>query len=135
MKKLDKPVIDFKEYRISKINYRVVDSSDEFEEYRDKDKIISLNVALNDEKNSARLIVSTAVIDEKYSRVAEVEITGYFNINPEVDESSIEQYLVQNGTAILFPYMRSLVSFITSLDNENAIIIPTINTTGFAEGK
>ena len=132
---MDKPVIDFKEYRISKINYRVVDSSDEFEEYRDKDKIISLNVALNDEKNSARLIVSTAVIDEKYSRVAEVEITGYFNINPEVDESSIEQYLVQNGTAILFPYMRSLVSFITSLDNENAIIIPTINTTGFAEGK
>lgn len=132
---MDKPVIDFKEYRISKINYRVVDSSDEFQEYKDKDRTISLNVALNDEKNSARLIVGTAVIDEKYSRVAEVEITGYFNINPEVDESSIEKYLVQNGTAILFPYMRSLVSFITSLDNENAIIIPTINTTGFAAGK
>ena len=66
-------------------------------------------------------------------RVADISVIGYFEINPEVEQEEIEQYLVQNGTAILFPYLRTTISFITSLDNEKAIIIPTINTIGLFE--
>lgn len=130
---MEKTVINFKGYRISKIDYRVVDEVQELEKYKEKDKQISLNVGLNDSHDSARLIVNTSVMDEKNQRIAEVELSGYFDIDSEVEEKDIQMYLTQNGTAILFPYLRAIISMITSLDNEEAILLPTINTTGFVE--
>ena len=129
-----KPVIEFRNYKITKINYRSADNISELDPFKENDRKISLSVGLTEEKDNARLIVATTIIDEENLRVAEIEVTGYFDINPEVSEEDIEGYLVQNGTAILFPYMRATVSFITSLDNEKAVILPTINTTNFNDG-
>lgn len=130
---LEKPVIIFKEYRISKIDYSVVDESEQLELYREDDKQITLTIGYNEEKDAARLIVGTTVIDDANLRVGTIEITGYFDINPDTEEDQVEHFLVQNGTAILFPYLRAIVSFVTSLDNDNAIILPTINTTTFSK--
>lgn len=128
-----KPVIEFKKYRIKKIDYRAVDDVEELTDYDEKNGKISLSVGLNESKEKAQLTVSTCVADVENLRVADISIMGYFEINPEVEQDEIEHYLVQNGTAILFPYLRTTISFITSLDNENAIVIPTINTMGLFE--
>ena len=128
-----KPVIEFKKYRIKNIDYRAVDDVEELTNYDEKNGKISLSVGLNESKEKAQLTVSTCVADVENLRVADISIMGYFEINPEVEQEEIEHYLVQNGTAILFPYLRTTISFITSLDNENAIVIPTINTMGLFE--
>ncbi|OAZ15934.1 hypothetical protein V425_11105 [Lactococcus lactis RTB018] len=128
-----KPVIEFQKYRIKNIDYRVVDNIDELKTYDEKNGKISLAIGLNESKDKAQLTVSTCVSDSDNLRVADISVIGYFEINPEVEQEEIEQYLVQNGTAILFPYLRTTISFITSLDNDKAIIIPTINTIGLFE--
>ncbi|MDN5948208.1 MAG: protein-export chaperone SecB [Lactococcus lactis] len=128
-----KPVIEFQKYRIKNIDYRAVDNIDELKTYDEKNGKISLSIGLNESKDKAQLTVSTCISDSDNLRVADISVIGYFEINPEVEQEEIEQYLVQNGTAILFPYLRTTISFITSLDNDKAIIIPTINTIGLFE--
>lgn len=127
------PVIKFKQYRITKIDYKAFDDIEELEKHRSEHGNLKLSVAFSEEKDKARVIVETSVIDLEERRMASIEITGYFEINPEMDIENTRRFLQVNGTAILFPYIRTIVSFITSLDNEKAIILPTINTTDFGE--
>ena len=49
------------------------------------------------------------------------------------EKTEAKKHLSVNGTAILFPYLRSIVSILSSLDNSNAIVLPTINTHSFVE--
>lgn len=131
---MNKPVISFNGYRISKIDYKVVDKEEKFDEYTEKNGQIKLIVERNSNDDKiAKLTIGTIVIDKQNMRVVEVDISGIFDIDSDIDEESIRIYLTQNGTAMLFPYLRSIISMITSLDNENSIILPTINTTGFVE--
>nr|WP_279384907.1 protein-export chaperone SecB [Lacticaseibacillus manihotivorans] len=37
--------------------------------------------------------------------------------------------LTVNGTAILFPYVRSTISMVTGLDSAQTVLLPTIRTT------
>jgi preprotein translocase subunit SecB len=55
---------------------------------------------------------------------------GYFEIiikDKELAEQKIINYYKVNGVAILFPYLRSLISDMTSKGSETPIILPTIN--------
>lgn len=60
-----------------------------------------------------------------------VLIAGHFSINleseQEVSDETISSLLKVNSVAILFPYLRMLVSDISSRGNNQPIILPTIN--------
>ncbi|MCI1071666.1 protein-export chaperone SecB [Lactococcus lactis] len=128
---LNEPVIKFKHYRITKIDYKVFEDVEDLEIYETESGTLNATTALNKERDSARLIVKTLIVDKEQRRMANIEITGYFAVDPELKEEKVRSFIRINGTAILFPYVRSIVSFITSMDNENAILLPTINTQGF----
>ncbi|HET0841886.1 protein-export chaperone SecB [Streptococcus pneumoniae] len=49
---------------------------------------------------------------------------GYFEIN--IDEN-ITDILYVNGTAILYHYLRSIVSIVSAIDSSEAMLLPTIN--------
>ncbi|ACO24213.1 hypothetical protein SPAR5_0608 [Streptococcus pneumoniae GA04375] len=53
-----------------------------------------------------------------------VTVIGYFEIN--IDEN-ITDILYVNGTAILCPYLRSIVSTVSAIDSSEAMLLPTIN--------
>lgn len=127
------PVIKFKQYRITKIDYKAFDDTEELEKHKSEHGNLKMSVTFSEEQDKARLIVEASVIDFEERRMAFIEVTGYFEVNPEMDIEDTRSFLQVNGTAILFPYIRTTISFITSLDNENAIILPTINTTDFGE--
>lgn len=56
------------------------------------------------------------------------KIMGIFEIENEgLSEKQILSYYKLNGVAILFPYLRSLVSDLSSKGNEAPIILPTVN--------
>ncbi|HEU4019352.1 Uncharacterised protein [Streptococcus pneumoniae] len=53
-----------------------------------------------------------------------VTAIGYFEIN--IDEN-ITDILYVNGTAILYHYLRSIVSIVSAIDSSEAMLLPTIN--------
>lgn len=53
-----------------------------------------------------------------------VSMSGFFNYEGDIN---VEQYL-PNAAAIMYPYMRSIVTAITSNANVTPLILPTINT-------
>ncbi|MHB1682817.1 MAG: protein-export chaperone SecB [Bacilli bacterium] len=62
-----------------------------------------------------------------------VTLTGAFtlsleNVPPEMDQKQQDQLLQVNTTAILFPYLRSLITNITANANVPPLILPPVNT-------
>lgn len=128
----NKPVIELEGYRITNVDFTVYDTFEEIEKLNLPYDAISASVSIDSEIENAQLQLGTVVIDEENLRTIEIEITGYFIVN---EKENVKNYLRVNGTAILFPYLRSFVSILSSLDNSNAIILPTINTHGFVESE
>nr|WP_054750988.1 protein-export chaperone SecB [Lacticaseibacillus thailandensis] len=53
----------------------------------------------------------------------------FFDISEELtNKDDIGRALAVNGTAILFPYVRGIISMVTGLDSAHTILLPTINT-------
>ncbi|MCC5894454.1 MAG: protein-export chaperone SecB [Alkalibacterium sp.] len=127
---MDKPVIEFKGYRIENIDFKHLDS-EEFSEIDLENGNVAVWAAFTDDYKEAKLRLTFTVVDDNLYRTLVFEISGYFDIN--CSKEMADTYLIQNGTAILYPYARSIISMITSLDNENTIVIPTINTTTLLE--
>ncbi len=127
-----KPVIEFKSYQIQHYNF--------------ERKKIKGDTILNEEPFS--ISVTSGITDDlKHGRIniqvsydlpviiVDIEVSGYFDTNELETLEQIEEHLIVNGTAIVFPYIRSMVSMLSSLDSENAIILPTINTTNFLKSE
>ena len=117
-----RPVISLEKYIIEELNFKhdlipeELESESEFQ--------IDFQAGTTEDLKNGKVILTAKISDVKNHRRIEAKLSGYFDINIKED---IEEYLVVNGTAILFPYLRSVVSMITSLDSSDAIVIPTVN--------
>lgn len=63
-----------------------------------------------------------------------VSITGMFEID-NVDNKVKHIFAEKNAVAIIFPYVRALVSTYTSISNVQPIILPPINVAKYIEDK
>lgn len=125
--------IGFKNYNFRNFSYRVnenldIENIDRFEVESD----FSAKIAFED--NQAYIIMDCQIGNDDISCpfIINVELTGVFDIEFEKeDEQDIEQLkelLSQNAIAILYPYIRSLVSDITSKANSfDTFIMPIAN--------
>ncbi|HEC2146362.1 TPA: protein-export chaperone SecB [Staphylococcus delphini] len=125
--------IGFKNYNFRNFSYRVnenleIENIDRFEVESD----FSAKIAFED--NQAYIIMDCQIGNDDISCpfIINVELTGVFDIEFEKDdEQDIEQLkelLSQNAIAILYPYIRSLVSDITSKANSfDTFIMPVAN--------
>ncbi|MDM5145384.1 hypothetical protein ICE98_02518 [Lactococcus lactis] len=121
---LNEPVIYFKGYKIKKYNYISRDEKLEIEDGKLPFNM-SVNPRISSDFKNGYIVVSVTLETEDFS--VEIVVEAEFDINVEGKEN-IEKFLVVNGTAIVFPYIRSMVSMLTSLDSGKAFILPTINT-------
>ncbi|HEL2473864.1 TPA: protein-export chaperone SecB [Streptococcus suis] len=64
------------------------------------------------------------LVDREHGKKLTATITGYFDLNIE---ENIFEVLYVNGTAILYPYLRSIVSIVSAIDSSEAMLLPTIN--------
>lgn len=72
-------------------------------------------------------VTLTAIVgqpDDNIPFTALVSITGQFKV-PDVDKA--HEIMEVNGTAILFPYLRAVMTQLTSAANLPPIYLPTIN--------
>lgn len=123
------PILKFKGYSINKMFYSKEPIEFKKEEFKD-DKGFSLSVeqAISEDLTDAKLTVTIQLRDVKNEKYLIAEIESYFEFNEANSLEWAKKVLLVNGTAIVYPYIRSMVSMVTSLDTENAIILPTINT-------
>lgn len=118
-----KPVIEFEAYRIINIDYKVYDDLKDLEEFADDMSALSAWVGIDEDEEHAQIKLKAVVSDEDNLRSITVEVAGAFKIN---DKNDVKSHLTSNGTAILLPYLRSIVSMVSSFDNKNAILLPTL---------
>ncbi len=124
------PVISFTSYEIQHYSFE--------RKHTDEDKInpeneknqepfsVSVESATTDDLTHG--LINVSVVYDTVDVSIDIKVAGYFDIQVAEEPEKISEYLVVNGTAIVFPYIRSMISMLSSLDSEKAIIIPTINT-------
>ena len=127
-------VLNFKGYRIVNIDYKRLESTEEFDSESKDFMDLSAFVGITEDNNEAHIKVTCLLNDIENLRKVTIEIVGIFEMAlKDASEEEIKKILAVNGVAILFPYVRAAMSVISSLDNENSILLPTINTTSFHE--
>lgn len=128
---MNKPVINFEGYKITNIDYKSFVNNEEMYEFLDADTFddlennanLAVGIGVSDDETVGNVRLTNYLIEKEHLRIMTIEITGQFTLNTD----NPKKYLSENGSAILFPYLRAVTSMITSLDNENAIILPTFN--------
>ena len=65
-------------------------------------------------------------VSNNYPFSIKVVVTGEFEVEAE-DESQIKKFLEVNALAILFPYIRALITTYTANANVQPLILPPIN--------
>lgn len=132
------PVIKFKGYSIEKLIYTKEDFV--FSEEKDQNVEIQNGIALSisvecgvtDDLKRGKVSLNIKSKHEDSNLSIVLDVDGYFDINGINELTEIENFLLVNGTAILYPYLRSIISMVSSLDSNEAIVLPTINTSNFA---
>ena len=113
---------------------------DEIEFYNNKffeertvaiDFSISHEIEYKEDENNTFFVTLTTIIfddaiDNNYPFTMKVSLTGIFEIDNE-DIDNINKFAEVNSIAILFPYLRSIVSTYTANANVQPLILPPIN--------
>ena len=123
------PVLQFEGYQIEKIIYeKYIETSDE------NNINVEVSTGLNSERDKGKVELSINVLESNENRKLEISLVGFFTFS-NVDDDKKTEILAINGTAILYPYIRSVASMVTSQDSSPAIILPTVNTINFLKNK
>jgi preprotein translocase subunit secB len=123
------PVLQFEGYQIEKIIYeKNIETSDE------NNINVEVSTGLNSERDKGKVELSIHVLESNENRKLEISLVGFFTFLNVNDDKKTE-ILAINGTAILYPYIRSVASMVTSQDSSPAIILPTVNTINFFKNK
>lgn len=129
------PVISFRGYTIETLNY----SKGSYKFTKDleiKEGLginLSVNCGITENLKNGQVILKVQLREDERDLNIVLEVHGDFEINNISNEEEIKNYLAVNGTAILYPYIRSILSMVSSLDSERAIVLPTINTNIFRD--
>lgn len=125
-----KSEFQFSGFNISKIDYRFIDD----ESIKGKDTV---SFAYKIEKSNSNAYdlylycrITDADRDDESTLLCEIGLTGnyLFSDKNEFSEAKKEEIIKVNGSAILFPYLRTLLQTISSFDTTNEkIMLPTLN--------
>lgn len=121
---MEKPVISFEKYEILNIKYEKIEDDRPL----DRDINTQVSIGYTDDFEAGKVEIEVNITDPDLIRLIKVTVRGLFTISNGLTEEEVKVYLSQNGTAIIYPYVRSIVSMISTLDSESAIVLPTINT-------
>lgn len=84
---------------------------------------------------SLELIIFPNAETNDYPFTMRVKIIGLFEVEHGIQEITKKDFAERNSIAILFPYLRALVSVYTSNANIGNLILPPINVVKYLENK
>lgn len=121
-------ILKFKGFTVEKMEY-LRNTSEKIEEEVLLFPDVLFKLAMNESRTRANIYIGIKLGSEKnLPFIVEAIVKGYFEItDSKLEENQIKEFYLKNGAAILFPYIRSIVTDLTSKSNHNPIILPTIN--------
>lgn len=119
-----KSMLIFERYVVNKVTFERNENYD----LGQKPKIeFSITKSVNKIDNKMEVSLNTKVFENakenNYPFEMEVQVTGFFEIEGNAKNINFEP----NAVAILYPYIRAIVSTYTANANVNALILPPIN--------
>lgn len=131
-----KSVLQFENYIVKNICFRYN------MEYKQDEAIeikfdMDAEYHINREQGNMQIVLKTYIFDDeerkKYPFSMEVEVIGFFSMSDTSDEQ-IERFK-PNAVAILFPYVRAIISSYTANANVAPLILPPINVNQLLKSK
>lgn len=121
-----KASINFKRYFINEIKFKLNNNE---KDQNNIDLQFNGNTTIYHEKNEAAVslicIMGENESDSPFSLY--VSITGLFDYQSDMKDDKLQKLITTNATAILFPYLRAMVTNITSNAGISPVILPTLN--------
>lgn len=133
MKNNEQVFLKFKYYCIDEIQYNRNVEFEKTEDNTEENKVkIDLMTGLSDE-DEGHVQLSIQIISYEEKRVLKLVFSGYFKVETNGYKNINKEELLRiNGTAILYPYVRAIITSISSQDSLPPFILPTINTQIFS---
>ena len=127
-----KSALRFIDYIVDEVNFKnKYINSDDFNIEFD----INTDVVFNDENNFILKLGMDIFKNQKESPFEmSVSVVGIFEIG-DIEENLKQEFAEKNSVAILFPYVRALISNYTAMANVNPLILPPINVVKYIEDK
>lgn len=124
--------LKFENYKVNKIEFKA-------NEIKQQKQVWSLKFNINNEtrvntnKNKMEIILTIKIFEEVEDAPfnMNVEISGFFQL---IGEDDITKYEA-NAIAIMYPYLRAIVSTYTSAANVAPVILPAINVNAMLKNK
>lgn len=123
-------IFQFKKYFIENIDFKIKNMSNSQKIKFDFD----INKEVEYNNNSMNLLVFVDVFKNEVNAPFELSlaIRGIFEFFENIEDKEIFE---KNAMAILFPYIRNIITNITSMSGFPPLIIPTLNINKFYENK
>lgn len=134
MDKQVKSSLYFNDYLVKKVEFEVNQNFKNTEQNIKIDFDISHETEVKDKLMTIKLYVKVFpnMVKNDYPFSINVELIGFFSLDGDIKEiKSFEK----NALAIMYPYVRSLVSTYTSNSNVPTLILPPINIVNYLKFK
>lgn len=123
-------ILKFEGYMVNEVYFK---KNEKFKNNNEGTPIdIQILPKVNIKKDNMNIILNTEIftnaIEKNYPFEMKVRITGKFIIKEE-----LAQRFVKNAIAILYPYVRAIISTYTASANINPLILPAINVNKLIE--
>ncbi len=120
--------IQFEHYMVNSLE---LSSNDLISFGSEKDLKLSLStkVALNENNDKAQVTLACDISSSEPTPAFTLSITmvGYFGLQACVTSQEVQELYTKNMVAILFPYMRAVITTVTAAANIPSVVLPTIN--------
>ena len=96
-----------------------------------------IEYAINSEdETKVKVTIDTMVVNEPNSIVLNLQTVGIFKIDKvNTDETTYDHLIKANTVAIIFPFIRSQISLLTSQPGMMPIMLPPININALVENQ
>lgn len=119
----------FKNFGVEKLEY-LADNSQSNKNFKLRPKLECGVFKSSKDNKKFQVQLGITIGDKKltnYDFYTYVKILGNFEIRSEIEDDKIEEDTIKEAISILFPYLRSIVSDLTSKGNKKPIVLPPIN--------
>ncbi|PTG88113.1 hypothetical protein BU645_11790 [Staphylococcus chromogenes] len=121
-------IMEFKSFRLMNIELNTHNSKNN-NNGKTQLRVNAGTTEINDD-GEAQLEIEININEEgeDYTREIKVIVLGIFKFPNQPSDYDLEELLKVNGTAILIPYIRSMISSLTSFDDSTEhLLLPAIN--------
>lgn len=124
---MNKEKIMFTGYDIQKFS---LNKDENIPKYKQGNLNIKKKILKNSEKENLYCLVIELEINTKDATIS-LTINGYFDIPKNVEDEVKSYFLKVSAPAIVYPYIRTIISDITAFDSGETVILPIINFADF----